>query len=105
MVKYSQLVLILAEQKISDIVAEVELNAVYKGKVTRIVNFGAFVELLPGKEGLLRIGNIAHERIEKVEDVLNVGDEVEVKVTEIDDKGRVNVSRKVLLPKPERKNK
>ena len=95
----------LAEQKISDIVAEVELNAVYKGKVTRIVNFGAFVELLPGKEGLLRIGNIAHERIEKVEDVLNVGDEVEVKVTEIDEKGRVNVSRKVLLPKPERKNK
>ena len=95
----------LAEQKISDIVAEVELNAVYKGKVTRIVNFGAFVELLPGKEGLLRIGNIAHERIEKVEDVLNVGDEVEVKVTEIDDKGRVNLSRKVLLPKPERKNK
>ncbi|MCI5629701.1 MAG: polyribonucleotide nucleotidyltransferase, partial [Clostridium sp.] len=95
----------LAQQKISDIVAEVELNAVYKGKVTRIVNFGAFVELLPGKEGLLRIGNIAHERIEKVEDVLNVGDEVEVKVTEIDDKGRVNVSRKVLLPKPERKNK
>ena len=117
----------LAEQKISDIVAEVELNAVYKGKVTRIVNFGAFVELLPGKEGLLHIskiskariekveiqienaqeelGNIAHERIEKVEDVLNVGDEVEVKVTEIDDKGRVNVSRKVLLPKPERKNK
>ena len=95
----------LAQQKISDIVAEVELNEIYKGKVTRVVNFGAFVELLPGKEGLLRIGNIAHERIEKVEDVLNVGDEVEVKVTEIDDKGRVNLSRKVLLPRPERKNK
>lgn len=95
----------LAQEKIENIVAEVELNAVYKGKVTRIVNFGAFVELLPGKEGLLRIGNIAHERIEKVEDVLNVGDEVEVKVTEIDDKGRVNVSRKVLLPRPEKKNK
>ncbi len=95
----------LAQQKISDIVAEVELNEIYKGKVTRIVNFGAFVELLPGKEGLLRIGNISHERIEKVEDVLKVGDEVEVKVTEIDDKGRVNVSRKVLLPRPERKNK
>ena len=95
----------LAQQKISDIVAEVELNEIYKGKVTRIVNFGAFVELLPGKEGLLRIGNIAHERIEKVEDVLNVGDEVEVKVIEIDDKGRVNLSRKVLLPRPERKNK
>ena len=95
----------LAKKNIEDIVAEVELNAIYKGKVTRIVNFGAFVELLPGKEGLLRIGNIAHERIEKVEDVLNVGDEVEVKVTEIDEKGRVNVSRKVLLPKPERKHK
>ena len=95
----------LAQEKISNIVAEVELNEVYKGKVTRIVNFGAFVELLPGKEGLLRIGNIAHERIEKVEDVLNVGDEIEVKVTEIDDKGRVNVSRKVLLPRPEKKNK
>ena len=95
----------LAKKKIEDIVAEVELNAIYKGKVTRIVNFGAFVELLPGKEGLLRIGNIAHERIEKVEDVLNVGDEVEVKVTEIDEKGRVNGSRKVLLPKPERKHK
>ena len=95
----------LAKKKIEDIVAEVELNAIYKGKVTRIVNFGAFVELLPGKVGLLRIGNIAHERIEKVEDVLNVGDEVEVKVTEIDEKGRVNVSRKVLLPKPERKHK
>ena len=95
----------LAQQRISDIVAEVELNEIYKGKVTRVVNFGAFVELIPGKEGLLRIGNIAHERIEKVEDVLKVGDEVEVKVTEIDDKGRVNVSRKVLLPRPERKNK
>ena len=95
----------LAQEKIENIVAEVELNQTYKGKVTRIVNFGAFVELLPGKEGLLRIGNIAHERIEKVEDVLNVGDEVEVKVTEIDDKGRVNVSRKVLLPRPEKKNK
>ena len=95
----------LAKQKISDIVAEVELGQVYKGKVTRIVNFGAFIELLPGKEGLLRIGNIAHERIEKVEDVLNIGDEVEVKVTEIDEKGRVNLSRKVLLPRPEKKNK
>ena len=95
----------LAKKKIEDIVAEAELNAIYKGKVTRIVNFGAFVELLPGKEGLLRIGNIAHERIEKVEDVLNVGDEVEVKVTEIDEKGRVNVSRKALLPKPKKDHK
>ena len=94
-----------AIEMIEGITAEAEPGKIYTGKVTRLMNFGAFVELLPGKEGLLRIGNIAHERIEKVEDVLNVGDEVEVKVTEIDDKGRVNVSRKVLLPKPERKNK
>ena len=67
----------------------------YKGKVTRILNFGAFVELLPGKEGLLHISHIAHERVNKVEDVLNIGDEVEVKVTEIDEKGRVNLSRDV----------
>ena len=67
-----------------------------------IVDFGAFVEILPGKEGLLHISHIAHERVAKVEDVLNIGDEVEVKVTEIDEKGRVNLSRKVLLPKPEK---
>ena len=95
----------LAQKKISDIVAEVEVGQVYKGKVTRILNFGAFVELLPGKEGLLHISHIAHERVNKVEDVLNIGDEVEVKVTEIDEKGRVNVSRKVLLPKPKREHK
>ena len=64
--------------------------------------YGAFVEILPGKEGLLHISHIAHERVAKVEDVLNIGDEVEVKVTEIDEKGRVNLSRKVLLPKPEK---
>ena len=95
----------LAQKKISDIVAEVEVGQVYKGKVTRILNFGAFVELLPGKEGLLHISHIAHERVTKVEDVLNIGDEVEVKVTEIDEKGRVNLSRKVLLPKPEKVEK
>ena len=95
----------LAQKKISDIVAEIELGQVYKGKVTRILNFGAFVELLPGKEGLLHISHIAHERVNKVEDVLNIGDEVEVKVTEIDEKGRVNVSRKALLPKPKKDHK
>lgn len=95
----------LAQKKISDIVAEVEVGQVYKGKVTRILNFGAFVELLPGKEGLLHISHIAHERVNKVEDVLNIGDEVEVKVTEIDEKGRVNVSRKALLPKPKKDHK
>lgn len=95
----------LAQKKINDIVAEAEVGQTYTGKVTRIMNFGAFVEILPGKEGLLHISHIAHERVAKVEDVLNIGDEVEVKVTEIDEKGRVNLSRKVLLPKPEKSDK
>lgn len=91
-----------AKELILQIVAEPEVGEVYKGKVTRIMNFGAFIEILPGKEGLLHISHISHERVAKVEDVLNVGDEVEVKVTEIDEKGRVNLSRKVLLPKNEK---
>ena len=95
----------LAQKLINDIVAEAEVGKTYKGKVTRIMAFGAFVEILPGKEGLLHISHIAHERVAKVEDVLNIGDEVEVKVTEIDEKGRVNLSRKVLLPKPEKTEK
>ena len=61
------------------------------------MNFGAFVEILPGKEGLVHISKIAKERIDKVEDVLNVGDEVTVKVTEIDSQGRINLTRKDLL--------
>jgi polyribonucleotide nucleotidyltransferase len=92
-----------AQQLIHDIVVEAEVGETYTGKVTRIMNFGAFVEILPGKEGLLHISHIAHERVNKVEDVLNIGDEVTVKVTEIDEKGRVNLSRKALLPKPEKK--
>ena len=82
---------------INEIVKEVEVGEVYKGKVTRIMNFGAFVELLPGREGLCHISQLDKKRVEKVEDVVNVGDELEVKVTEIDQKGRVNVSHKVLL--------
>ncbi len=74
-----------------------EPGEIYEGKVTRIMNFGAFVEILPGKEGLIHISKIAKERIDKVEDVLNVGDVVKVKVTEIDDQGRINLSRKALL--------
>ena len=61
------------------------------------MKFGAFVELLPGKEGLCHISQLARQRIEKVEDVVKVGDELEVKVVEIDDKGRINVSHKALL--------
>ncbi len=92
-----------AQQLINDIVAEAEVGKTYVGKVTRIMNFGAFVEILPGKEGLLHVSHIAHERVNKVEDVLKIGDEVTVKITEIDEKGRVNLSRKALLPKPEKK--
>lgn len=93
---------------INTIVKDVEVGEIYNGKVIRIVSFGAFVEILNGKEGLLHISNIAHERIDKVEDVLSVGDEVLVKVNEIDNQGRINLSRKALLPKedkPKRKFK
>lgn len=89
---------------IKDIIAEVEEGKTYLGKVTRITNFGAFVDVLNGKEGLLHISKIAHERINKVEDVLSIGDEVLVKVTDIDNQGRINLSRKALLPKPENNN-
>lgn len=80
---------------------EVEVGDVYTGIVKRIMNFGAFVEILPGKEGLIHISKLAHERVGKVEDVVNIGDEVTVKVTEIDSLGRINLSRKDLLPPPE----
>ena len=86
-----------ARQMIEDIVREVEVGEVYTGKVTRLMKFGAFVELLPGKEGLCHISQLAKRRVENVEDVVQVGDQLEVKVVEIDDKGRVNVSHKVLL--------
>lgn len=83
---------------ISDIVKEIEEGEVYLGKVTRIMTFGAFVEILNGKEGLVHISNISKERVNKVEDVLSVGDEVLVKVMEIDKQGRINLSRKAMLP-------
>ncbi len=95
----------LAKKLIDDIVAEIEVGKIYTGKVSRITNFGAFVEVLPGKEGLLHISHISHERVAKVEDVLKIGDMVEVKVTDIDEKGRANLSRKVLLEKPKKQEK
>lgn len=82
---------------IEGLVAEVEVGVTYTGKVTRLMNFGAFVEILPGKEGLVHISQLALERIEKVEDVVKVGDVLTVKVTEIDRQGRVNLSRKEVL--------
>ena len=74
-----------------------EIGAIYKGKVTRLMQFGAFVEIAPGKEGLVHISKLDVKRVEKVEDVVNVGDEVIVKVTEIDDQGRLNLSRRDAL--------
>ncbi|MBR2627720.1 MAG: polyribonucleotide nucleotidyltransferase, partial [Peptococcaceae bacterium] len=88
---------------IEDIVAEVEVGRTYMGKVVRITDFGAFVEVLTGKDGLFHISQLALERVKKVEDVVNIGDEILVKCVEIDEKGRVNLSRKVLLQ--EEKNK
>jgi polyribonucleotide nucleotidyltransferase len=75
----------------------VEVGEIYEGKVTRIIAIGAFIEVLPGKEGLLHISRIANRRVEKVEDVLSVGDIVKVKVFEIDNQGRINLTRKELL--------
>lgn len=89
---------------ISDIVKEIEIGEIYLGKVIKIMPFGAFVEILPGKEGLVHISNIAKERVEKVEDVLSKDDEVLVKVTNIDKQGRINLSRKDALPQEEEKN-
>ena len=84
---------------------DVEVGEFYVGKVLRITNFGAFVEIAPGKEGMIHISKLAHKRVEKVEDVLQIGDEVLVKVIEIDKQGRINLSRKDALPKEEKGNK
>ncbi len=82
---------------IEGLVREIEVGAIYTGKVTRLMNFGAFVEILPGKDGLVHISQLARTRVAKVEDVVKIGDEITVKVTEIDRQGRVNLSRSILL--------
>ena len=74
-----------------------EVGKLYYGKVVRILQFGAFVELAPGKDGMVHISKLADHRVEKVEDVVNIGDMIWVKVTDIDEKGRVNLSRKDAL--------
>lgn len=86
-----------AVQIIQSITADIEVGKTYTGRVTRIMNFGAFVEVLPGKEGLVHISQLAEERVGRVEDVVKIGDEISVKVTEIDKQGRVNLSRKEVL--------
>ena len=83
-----------AKQTIDNIVFEPEVGALYYGKVVRIIPIGAFIELVPGKDGMCHIKDLEFKRTEKVEDVLNIGDMTWVKVTEIDERGRVNLSRK-----------
>ena len=90
----------IAIAKIEQVTAEIEVSKIYNGKVTRIVDFGAFVEVLPGKEGLVHISQIAHERVAKVSDYLEEGQMVDVKVMEIDRQNRVRLSIKELLEKP-----
>ncbi|MDQ6710709.1 MAG: polyribonucleotide nucleotidyltransferase [Candidatus Dormibacteraeota bacterium] len=86
-----------AEQIIRDLTGEVEVGKNYKGKVVRIMPFGAFVQIMPNQDGLVHISQLAENRIDKVEDAVNVGDDIEVKVTEVDRQGRVNLSRKAVL--------
>ena len=90
-----------AVNEVEGIVADVEPGTVYNGEVVRIVDFGAFVRVLPGKEGLLHISQIAHERVENVHDYLKEGQMIEVKALEVDNRGRIKLSRKELLPKPD----
>ncbi len=89
-----------AKRRIEQITAEVEIGKVYEGAITKILDFGALVNLLPGKDGLLHISQIAHERVEKVTDYLSEGQIVKVKVMETDEKGRIKLSMKVLLDRP-----
>jgi polyribonucleotide nucleotidyltransferase len=90
----------LAKRRIEQITAEVEIGKVYEGPITKILDFGALVNLLPGKDGLLHISQIAHERVEKVTDYLSEGQIVKVKVMETDEKGRIKLSMKALLDRP-----
>ena len=89
-----------AKRRIEQITAEVEIGKIYEGPITKILDFGALVNLLPGKDGLLHISQIAHERVEKVSDYLTEGQIIKVKVMETDEKGRIKLSMKVLLDRP-----
>jgi len=89
-----------AKRRIEQITAEVEIGKIYEGPITKILDFGALVNLLPGKDGLLHISQIAHERVEKVSDYLSEGQIIRVKVMETDEKGRVKLSMKALLDRP-----
>ncbi len=86
---------------IETLTKEAKVGENYLGRVTRITNFGAFVEIFPGKEGLVHISNLSTRRIKNVKDVVNVGDKILVKVIDIDDTGRVNLSRKAVIQEEE----
>jgi polyribonucleotide nucleotidyltransferase len=89
---------------INRLTQDVEVGKIYMGKVLRITNFGAFAEILPGKEGLIHISKLSKERVKRVEDVVKVGDEILVKVTDIDKQGRINLSHKDALSNVQTKN-
>ena len=91
----------LAKKRIEEITAEAEVGKGYEGPVTKILDFGALINILPGKDGLLHISQIAHQRVERVEDFLTEGQVVQVKVLETDEKGRIKLSMKALLERPE----
>lgn len=102
---YDQAMIDKARGMIEAIIREAKVGEIYDAKVMRIEKYGAFVELFKGTDGLLHISKLDHKRIDKVEDVLKLGDIVKVKVTEVDEKGRVNVSRKALIERPEQEEK
>jgi polyribonucleotide nucleotidyltransferase len=91
-----------ARKVIEDLTREVRVGEVFTGRVVSVTPFGAFVELLPGREGLLHISHLAWEHVERTDDVVKVGDEIQVKVIEVDQEGKIRLSRKELLPRPER---
>lgn len=93
-----------AQEMIEELTEEVEVGKTYLGKVVRIVEFGAFVEVLPGKEGLVHISQLSEQRVNKVEDVVSVGDQIPVKVIKIDDLGRINLSRKQAIQEEKQKS-
>jgi polyribonucleotide nucleotidyltransferase len=90
-----------ALSRIRAIASKPEVGEIYEGKVKSIMPFGAFVEIMPGKDGLLHISEIDHRRIETMDGIFNVGDEVRVKLLDVDKQGKLKLSRKALLPRPE----
>jgi polyribonucleotide nucleotidyltransferase len=85
-----------AKEQVSGLTAEAEVGKIYNGKVTRIMGIGVFVEIMPGKEGLIRMNQLADHFVEKAEDVVKEGQDLEVKVLEVDQQGRINLSRKAV---------